>query len=86
MKLSISLPDVQAREIRALAAKTDRNVSWWIRRAWETARTRLLREETKAHATHQKFMKTLDSLKGVLKQEYPDTDSVSLSHQAFRSR
>lgn len=86
MKLSISLPDAQAKEIQALAEKTDRNVSWWIRRAWETARTTLLREEAKAAASHQKFLKTLDDLTGILKPEYPDADSVSLSHQAFQPR
>ena len=83
MKLSISLPDVAAKEIRMLASKTDKSVSWWLFRAWQAARTRLLREEGKVRASHQKFLKTLGSLQGVLKKDYPDLSSVDLAHRAF---
>ena len=86
MKLSISLPDPMAQEIRALSKETERNVSWWIQKAWETARVSLLRVQEEAEASHRKFLGTLDSLKGALKDEYPGVDSVTLSHRAFEPR
>ena len=66
MKLSISLPDVAAKEIRMLASKTDKSVSWWLFRAWQAARTRLLREEGHVRASHQKFLNRLGALYGGL--------------------
>ncbi|HSA58145.1 MAG TPA: ribbon-helix-helix protein, CopG family [bacterium] len=82
MKLSISLPDAMGGEIKGLAAKSERNVSWWIRRAWDIARTQLLRTD-QAQRSHRRAMKKLASLTGVLKEDYPGIDSVTLSHQAF---
>lgn len=70
-----------AQEIRSLASETERNVSWWLQKAWETARTQLLRGDQ--HKQTQKALKRLSSLRGSLKRDYPHLDSVSLSHQAF---
>lgn len=83
MKLSISLPDAMAREIKKLADESERGVSWWVQRAWETARTRLMRDESEALKSHRRAMKALSALRGVLKKEFPDTDSVTLAHRAF---
>lgn len=83
MKLSISLPDPMAREIKGLSRQTERPISWWLQKAWDVARTRLIREQKTSAHSHRKFLKALDSLRGVLKEDYPDTDSVTLAHQAF---
>ena len=37
MKLSISLPDSMAKEIKKLAKKSERQVSWIIQNAWQIA-------------------------------------------------
>ena len=81
MKLSISLPDVTAREIRSLANQSERSVSWWIQQAWSLARTRLLRGDEDM-AAKERAMKKLRKLMGALKKDYPDIDSVTLAHQA----
>lgn len=77
MKLSISLPDPMAKEIKALATH-QRNVSWWIQRAWTLARTQLLRDE-KGTAAAKRAIKKICSLRGALKANFPDVDSVTLS-------
>lgn len=82
MKFSVSLPDHMGHEIKALAEKSDRNVSWWIRQAWEVARTQMMRGDQHRNA-EQKAMKILNSLKGSLAKSYPGVDSVTLSHTAF---
>lgn len=85
MKLSISLPENIAREVRTLAKKSDRSISWWIQKAWMIARTQLNNshedESRKAHDA----MKTLMSIKGSLKRYYPNTTSVALAKSAFTS-
>ncbi len=83
MKLSVFLPDAMAKEVRILADETRRPVSWWIQRAWDVARSRLLQEGRAAEASHRKFLKTLDKLQGGLQKSYPGIDSVALAHQAF---
>jgi hypothetical protein len=85
MKLSISLPDSIAREIKKLSAETERDVSWWIRKAWETARTQLMRGDQSREA-ERKALKKLASLRGALKKDYSNTDSVSLAHSAFSKK
>ncbi|MBI3540980.1 MAG: ribbon-helix-helix protein, CopG family [Deltaproteobacteria bacterium] len=85
MKLSISLPEDMAREIKGIATQSDRNVSWWIRQAWELARTQLLRGD-KDQQAEQKALKTLAGLQGSLKKDYPHIDSVTLSHTAFQKK
>ena len=86
MKLSISLPDAVGREIKMLAARSERHVSWWFQKAWDLARTQLLHEGKTALDSHRKFIRTMDSLRGALKDDFPDTDSVALAHQAFTSK
>lgn len=86
MKLSISLPDAMAQEIRALAAKTERNISWWLQKAWEVSRSNLLRQEQAARLSHQTTLKTLSSMRGILKKEFPNEDSVTLSRKAFHKK
>ena len=87
MKLSISLPDSLGHEIRTLALHTERDVSWWIRQAWEIARTNLLRGDLEQKLEKKKkALKKLSSLKGSLKRAFPDTSSVALSHRAFHKQ
>jgi hypothetical protein len=83
MKLSISLPDSMAREIKKVADQSGRGVSWWLQRAWEAGRTVLLRDESEAVKSHRRAMKALSSLRGVLKKDFPNMDSVTLAHRAF---
>ena len=82
MKMSISLPDAVGYEIKNIAEKTDRNISWWIRRAWELSRDKLLSGESEEKARRQ-AMKFLYGLHGVLKNDFPGETSVSLSKKAF---
>lgn len=83
MKLSVSIPDSMAKEIKDLADQSERPVSWWFQQAWDVARTKLLRGDRKAANSHRRFMKTLDRLTGSLRESYPDIDSVTLAHRAF---
>lgn len=73
-----------AREIKKVADESGRGVSWWIQKAWDAGRTVLLRDESEAVKSHRRFMKTMASLRGVLKKDFPGMDSVTLAHQAFR--
>ncbi len=84
MKLSVSLPDPIAREIQRLAHKTEKTVSALLCRAWQKSRTVILRDEEKSKRSHQKAMRLLGALRGSLKEEFPDVDSVALADQAFR--
>lgn len=83
MKLSISLPDPMAKEIKTLATQTERDISWWIKKAWEISRTQMMRRDLHERA-EKKALKTLGSLRGALKSSYPDVNSVVLAHEAFR--
>ncbi len=85
MKLSISLPDEMAREIREVASKSERNISWWLQKAWSLSRTRLLRGD-KHQEAQRRALKKMASLHGALKNDFPDEDSVSLSRRAFHSK
>jgi uncharacterized small protein (TIGR04563 family) len=82
MKLSISLPDNVAKEIRRLARETDRSISWWIQRAWTVAREQLRNPENDEKAEKAALSK-LRKLQGALKDDYPNKSSVELSHNAF---
>jgi hypothetical protein len=82
MKLSISLPDNMAKEIKMLSIETERSISWWIQNAWNTARTELLRSDD-ASKKCRRALKKFSSLQGTLKSEYPSIDSVTLAHNAF---
>lgn len=42
MKLSISLPDPMAREVRRYAKESERSISWWLQKAWQVARLQLM--------------------------------------------
>jgi hypothetical protein len=81
MKLSISLPDEMALELKSLSEKSERPLSWWIQKAWLTAKPLL--KQGNEQRLQQKAMKRLSSLRGSLKNDYPNEDSVSLSHRAF---
>lgn len=41
MKISISLPDSVAKEIKELAKKSERQVSWIVQKAWQIARPKI---------------------------------------------
>ncbi len=84
MKLSISLPDVVAREIKTLSQHTERNVSWWIQKAWMLARTQLLRGDQ--DESRKKALKKMKVLRGALKESFPNIDSVNLARSAFRGK
>lgn len=83
MKLSISLPDKMALEIKSIADHYERNVSWYIQKAWQIAREQFLLGARGVGQRRLKSLKMLKSLRGSLKSAYPDTDSVSLARQAF---
>ncbi len=85
MKLSISLPEDMAREIKEIAKKSERNVSWWLQKAWSLSRTRLLRGD-KHREAQNRALKKLASLQGALKEDFPGEDSVSLSRRAFQPK
>lgn len=86
MKLSISLPNSMAHEIRHIASETEKNVSWWIQQAWSLARTRLLQSKTDVEFKKRKALKKFSQLQGILKDEYPHVSSVELTHQAFQKK
>ena len=85
MKLSVSLPEHIAKEIRGLAKKSDRSVSWWIQRAWTVARDELHnpKESQKALKT---ALEKLDKLEGSVKKDFPKSTAVELSHSAFKHK
>lgn len=85
MKLSISLSDPIAREIKKAALQSERPVSWWIQKAWETARNQLL-QGGDLNKAQKRALKNLSSLKGALKKSHPHISSVDLAHQAFTAK
>jgi len=85
MKLSISLPENIASEVRTLAKKSDRSISWWIQKAWMIARTQLNNSHENESRKAHDAMTTLMSIKGSLKRSYPNTTSVALAKSAFTS-
>ena len=85
MKLSISLPEQVAQEIKSLAKETERSVSWWIQRAWTVARDKLHNPEEFQKAK-KSALGRLRALEGSLKKEFPNTSSVDLAHSAFKKK
>ena len=83
MKLSISLPEEMAAEVKALATQSERPISWWIQRAWNVARKQLLQTDPVTERQKRQALRKLHRLRGSLKSVYEDQDSVSLSRQAF---
>ncbi|MBF0491846.1 MAG: ribbon-helix-helix protein, CopG family [Deltaproteobacteria bacterium] len=83
MKISISLPDNTALEIKKLAEETQRNVSWLIQKAWDIARTQMMRHDEN-EVKRKKAMRGLLKLQGALKKDFPNISSVDLAHMAFR--
>ena len=86
MKLSISLPDDMASEIKDVAKKSERHVSWWIQKAWTIARCKLLEASSEEEKTKKHSMKLFSSLRGILESEYPQMDSVTLGKQSFSKK
>lgn len=82
MKLSISLPDPMALELKKFAKQRDKNLSWCLQKAWVLARTQLFRGDDRAEAK-ARSLRSLKSLRGALEGEFPKMNSVQLSHQAF---
>lgn len=85
MKLSISLPDQVAKEIKKLAKDSERSTSWWIQRAWALARVHLHNPD-EAQKAKVLAMDKIESLKGSLKADFPQLSSVSLAKQAFKKK
>lgn len=86
MKLSISLPNPLASEIKAKALESEKSISYWIRKAWLIAKPSILREPADLALQKEKALKRLDSLKGKLKPHFPQDSSVSLAHRAFTDK
>lgn len=86
MKLSISLPNSVAQEIRHLAELSERPLSWWIQQAWGLARERLLRGAHDDTRAQRRSLKSLGTLRGSLKKAFPHTDAVTLAHAAFKKK
>lgn len=85
MKISISLPDHMAKEIKTVSQKTEKSVSYLIQVAWNLARTNLFQKEQEDLVKKKK--KAIDglwALRGTLKDDFPDMDSVTLAKKAFR--
>ncbi|MFM8269852.1 MAG: ribbon-helix-helix protein, CopG family, partial [Pseudomonadota bacterium] len=82
MKLSISLPEQMAKEIKKLAKSSERSASWWIQRAWVLAKPQLQNPEESLKAKKAAMAK-IDSLEGALKRDFPSVTSVELSKKAF---
>lgn len=85
MKLSISVPAAMAAEVRQLAQRSDRSVSWWINKAWQVARSQLSDPAEEEKRTKQALRK-LHALRGSLKADFPATSSSILAKQAFAKR
>jgi predicted transcriptional regulator len=85
MKLSISLPEQMAKEIKKLAKSSERSTSWWIQRAWILAKPQLHNPEESLKAKKAAMAK-MDSLEGALKKEFPSMTSVELSKKAFSQK
>lgn len=82
MKLSISLPDAIASEIRALAKESNRSISYWLQRAWMESRTTLRNPGAEKEA-EKKALSMLTKLQGSLKEDFSGVTSVDLQKQAF---
>jgi len=85
MKLSISLPEHMAKEIKKLAKSSERSASWWIQRAWTLAKPQLHNPEESLRAKKAAMAK-IDSLEGALKKDFPSMTSVELSKKAFSQK
>lgn len=85
MKFSISLPEAIAKEIRELSKDSQRSISWWIQRAWVTARDRL-QDPNEFREAELAAMAKLRGLKGSLRDSFPNTSSTKLSHLAHKKR
>ncbi|MBI2345562.1 MAG: hypothetical protein HYV03_01450 [Deltaproteobacteria bacterium] len=86
MKFSISIPAGMGQEIRHLATESQRPVSWWVRRAWELARTQLLRGDTvekRRRSAIRKFRRLSGCLRPYVAR---GTTSVDLAHTAFQRK
>ncbi|MBI4403444.1 MAG: hypothetical protein HY537_04745 [Deltaproteobacteria bacterium] len=85
MKLSISLPEYVAKEIKGLAKETERSISWWIQRAWVVARDQL-RNPAEYQKAKKAALAKLEGLEGALKEDFPKTSSVELAHSSFKKK
>lgn len=85
MKLSISLPDKMAREIRALSKNSQRSISWWIQMAWTTARTQMQNPKGAQKKADDALAKLM-ALEGVLRDSHNGVTSVELAHSAFKKK
>lgn len=86
MKLSISLPDRLAKEIKDLARHSERNVSWLIQRAWKVAREQMqnpVGEDKAAIAAVERLRRLHGSIQGDFP---PGTTSIKLAKSAFRKK
>ena len=84
MKISISLPDNTALEIKKFSESSHRNVSWLIQKAWDIARTQIMRGDDENEKKRKKAVKGMLQLRGALKKDFPNVSSVDLAHMAFR--
>ncbi|GEM_PF-3228432 len=82
MKFSISLPQPIAAELRALAKRTERPLSWWLQRAWTIARQQLYAQSS-PQQTANKVRRQLKQLRGSLKDNHSKVDSATLAKRAF---
>ncbi len=85
MKLSISLPDEIAKEIRQLSKSTNRSISYWLKRAWIDARKNL-NDPKEDGRREQEALSYLRATEGSLKADFPGHSSVGLQKQAFKKK
>lgn len=75
MKLSISLPDSMAQEIKKTAQKSERQVSWIIQKAWQIARHKI----SQGQLTEKKPRISLKKFK--LAGRFDDVDVRKLAYE-----
>ena len=86
MKLSISIPDQEGEEMKRIAARLERPLSWIIQKAWELSKFKFQDDGAERLEQRQDPLTTLKQLRGCLKKRYPRTTSVDLQRTAFMDR
>lgn len=86
MKLSISIPDHMAKEIKYMAKKSELSVSRLMQEAWVLSKAKFLQDsQDDLEARKRRAMAGFKKLQERLKDEYPGVDSVTLAKKAFEN-
>jgi len=82
MKMSISLPNDVALEIKQIAKESERPVSWWIQKAWSIARSQLMVSDREKEKRRKKAAEGFRSLRGAL-TDLSDSEKEKMRQSPF---